>query len=456
VARIPASLTGLIGNCEDISEQVRRGRLTARGDETQYEGAFAQLVRSMNTLADTFVSTFDVLPFPVFTIDPDHTLLYANKKTLEAAGTDKPLVGRKCGDVFNTAMCGTRNCLCTKAMETLQSSTCAARAGLECGERDIRGYAIPLAVQNGRAGGALEVVMDETDVLGTQKRIVEAAERARNLSMRMAAATGQLSGRVGEAGRHANDQAARATETATAMEQMNASVGEVARNVHRAARNAEQTEQKAMEGHGIVDEVTGSINQVRTMASSLKDNMNGLGSQAEDIGRVMTVITDIADQTNLLALNAAIEAARAGDAGRGFAVVADEVRKLAEKTMTATTEVGGTIGAIQSGTRRNMKETDKVAEVILNCSALAENAGEALVEIVSLSKGSSEQIQEIALAAEEQSSTSEHIARATDEMHGLSQASRDAMAEAAQACAELTDIVRELNELIEGLSTGGA
>ena len=61
--------------------------------------------------------------------------------------------------------------------------------------------------------------------------------------------------------------------------------------------------------------------------------MTRLGQQADSIGHILSVISDIADQTNLLALNAAIEAARAGDAGRGFAVVADEVRKLAEKTM---------------------------------------------------------------------------------------------------------------------------
>ena len=36
--------------------------------------------------------------------------------------------------------------------------------------------------------------------------------------------------------------------------------------------------------------------------------MVSLGSQAESIGAVMTVISDIADQTNLLALNAAREA----------------------------------------------------------------------------------------------------------------------------------------------------
>ncbi len=453
VARIPANLSGLISNCETISAEVRRGRFSQRGDETRYEGAFAQLVRSMNTLADTFVSTFDVLPFPVFTIDKQHILLYANRMTHEVSGADASLVGRRCGDVFRTGVCNTADCLCTRAMQSLKSETCSSRAGLECGDRDIRGYAIPLAVEQGVAGGALEVVMDETDILSTQKRIMETADRANCLSRRMAAATGQLSTRVNEAMNGAREQATRATETATAMDQMNASVGEVARNVNRAAQNAEQTEHQAKGGHEIVNEVTSSINEVRVMASQLKENMSDLGLQAEDIGRVMTVITDIADQTNLLALNAAIEAARAGEAGRGFAVVADEVRKLAEKTMAATTEVGNTIGAIQTGTRQNIKETDTVAEVVQTCSSMAERAGEALVEIVSLSKGASEQIQEIALATEEQSATSEHIAKATDDMHQISQATSDAMAESAQACGELSNIVTDLNELIKGLST---
>lgn len=60
------------------------------------------------------------------------------------------------------------------------------------------------------------------------------------------------------------------------------------------------------------------IGLVEKQALALKTDMNELGTQAEGIGNVLNMISDIADQTNLLALNAAIEAARAGDAGRGF------------------------------------------------------------------------------------------------------------------------------------------
>lgn len=70
----------------------------------------------------------------------------------------------------------------------------------------------------------------------------------------------------------------------------------------------------------------------------------------QEIGKVVSVIDDIAAQTNLLALNATIEAASAGEAGRGFAVVANEVKELAKQTSEATNEIARKIEEIQTNT----------------------------------------------------------------------------------------------------------
>jgi methyl-accepting chemotaxis protein len=83
------------------------------------------------------------------------------------------------------------------------------------------------------------------------------------------------------------------------------------------------------------------------VSSDAKPNSEEITLFAEEIGRTLNVVTDIAAQTNLQALNAVIEAARAGEAGRGFAVVAEEIRKLAENSKNLAIQVERLISKIQ-------------------------------------------------------------------------------------------------------------
>ncbi|MCA1944693.1 MAG: methyl-accepting chemotaxis protein [Desulfovibrio sp.] len=286
--------------------------------------------------------------------------------------------------------------------------------------------------------------------------MLQAARQLENVVEVITSASEELSAQIEQSSAGADEQSARVGETATAMEEMNATVLEVARNAGQASETSLKARQQADEGARVVGQVAAFIGQVQSNAQQSLRDMEALGSQAEGIGQILNVISDIADQTNLLALNAAIEAARAGDAGRGFAVVADEVRKLAEKTMTATKEVGQAIHGIQLGARKNIDNVSQAARAMEDMSALADKSGEALGHIVTLVDLAANQVGSIATAAEQQSATSEEINRSIEGVNRIAAETADAMRQSASAVAELARQAQILKTLIEDMKPEGS
>ena len=278
-----------------------------------------------------------------------------------------------------------------------------------------------------------------------------AADKLEQVGGVVSSASTQLSAQIEQSDRGAAESATRLSEAATAMNEMNATVQEVARNAGSASAASAETREKAEAGAQVVEKAVLSIEQVHQMSLELKDDMTQLSEHAQDITRIMGVISDIADQTNLLALNAAIEAARAGEAGRGFAVVADEVRKLAEKTMASTNDVGNAIKAIQESTAKSMTGVDQAVERIGEANELASRSGQALEEIVATVEATGDQVNAIATASEEQSAASEEINQSIVQVNDMSRQTAEAMTEAAKAVSGLaaqaqglTDLIREL------------
>jgi methyl-accepting chemotaxis protein len=247
-------------------------------------------------------------------------------------------------------------------------------------------------------------------------------------------------------------QSERTEQTATAMEEMNATVMEVARSSGSAAESADKSRMKAQEGEDVVEHMMAAIKKVNDRTQQLKGEMSELGRQANDINKILDVISEIADQTNLLALNAAIEAARAGEAGRGFAVVADEVRKLAEKTMLATKEVGEAISAIQDSANTNIESMDQAETEVQQATNLAQESGSALREIVSLAHNASDQVRSIAASADQQSAASEEINRAVDDISRITTENAVGASESAQAVTELAELALKLQNLIDQMA----
>jgi len=286
--------------------------------------------------------------------------------------------------------------------------------------------------------------------------VLQAAEKLEGIVHVLTSASDELNGQIQGANAGSDHQAQRIGETATAMEEMNSTVLEVASLSSHAAETADNAKQKAQNGASVVSKVIDGIVEVQTKALSLKEDMTSLGTQADNIGQILNVISDIADQTNLLALNAAIEAARAGEAGRGFAVVADEVRKLAEKTMTATKEVGEAINGIQQGTRKNIDNVDQSVVRIDEATALARDSGATLRDIVEYVDSTTDQVRSIATASEQQSATSEEINRSIDDINRIAVETSEIMNQSSHAVEELANQARILTNMIKEMQSEGA
>jgi methyl-accepting chemotaxis protein len=447
--RIPAMLQRVVSDIGVGVGMLQGGHYRARLNPADYAGAYGGLIASVNYVAEVYTDVLDVVPIPIMTCDKNLAILFLNKPAQDAVGGNR--AGDRCADHLCAEVCGGAKCFGTVAMNANASYTNETVIKPRGVRMEVYVTALPLHDDKGTVVGCLELLTDLTEIKDKQTAILRVAEQASNISNRVAAASEELSAQVEQVSRGAEMQRTRVESTASAMTEMNSTVLEVARNAGEASERSEQTRNKADDGSQLVNKVVQSIHSVNRVTAVLHANMQELGTQAESIGGVMNVISDIADQTNLLALNAAIEAARAGEAGRGFAVVADEVRKLAEKTMQATQEVGGNITAIQNSARTNIDSVAEASKAVTEATELVNSSGDALTEIVNLASASSALVASIATAAEQQSATSEEINHAIEEINNVVGETTDGMVQASSAVQELSRMAQELNRVMDEL-----
>jgi len=459
-----------IHNLQGFSNAVAGGDYSAPR-HTGYKYEFAHLATDLHAMVDQLKERLGfaqgvlegfVLPCAVF--DQDNKTTFVNQhmlKALDRSGKPADFLGQTSGQlIYGQPEKETVSLRALREKRMIQAETTYTTAsGIT---KILDATSTPINDLDGKILGSLAIWFELTDIRAQQKmieiqneRIAKAATAANAVSDQVASASEELAAQIEQSSRGSEEQRSRTAEAATAMEEMNSTVLEVARSAGTAADLAERAKGQAQHGATLVGQVVSTIGKVEEQALALKEDMTTLGNQAQGIGQIMSVISDIADQTNLLALNAAIEAARAGDAGRGFAVVADEVRKLAEKTMHATSEVGTHIKAIQESAKKNIQSTEATTLAIQSSTELAHKSGEALREIVGMVDQTADHVRGIATASEEQSAASEEISRSTEQINRIAGETAEAMNQSGQAVSDLARLASDLRGIINTMNSQG-
>ncbi len=427
-------------------------------------GLLADALRSMvQTLAQQLAFSNGVLsglPVAAAVYDEHNKLTFANKQMMNLLDRDEKAescYGMSSGEFFfHDKTKETRVMLAFKEKkENASELEFVSRKGKT---KYVIIQAAPLFNHSGELTGALSVWTDTTELKKSAKEITEArnamlrvAHSASEVAERVSAASNQLSVRIAEASAGAEIQNSRVQETTRVMAQMNDAINDINRSSSDASVVSHEAATKAHEGNKLVSQVVNAMQGLERSAQALDTSMVDLEKQADGVGTVINVISDIADQTNLLALNAAIEAARAGEAGRGFAVVADEVRKLAEKTMSATREVVEVVQNIQKGAREGAQNVQLAVGAIVDTTSLANKSGQCLGEIVSMVELVSARMDAIATASTQQAASSDNITQALVEVAHVVSQTAGAMAESSQATANLAKEATTLQDLVEEL-----
>ncbi|WP_281501741.1 methyl-accepting chemotaxis protein [Kordiimonas laminariae] len=213
----------------------------------------------------------------------------------------------------------------------------------------------------------------EEAILTVVETIQAAVSQTRSAADALLASAQDTQDRSASVSGAASEAAMNVQTVASAVEEMSASVNEVARQVGTSSEQASTAHQEATSA-------SGTINELR--------------ESSETIGKVVSLINDIAEQTNLLALNATIEAARAGEAGKGFAVVASEVKSLAQQTAAATGEIGQQVQSIQERTLTAVNAVEGISKSITSLNDISGMIASATSEQSSATMEISQNVQE--------------------------------------------------------------
>jgi methyl-accepting chemotaxis protein len=160
-----ASIKKLINETNTLSEDIMKGKLDTRADESIFQGGYKRLVSGINRSIGGIVNYFEIIPSPIMFIDKSFKINYINQTAAEMVGkSKKELSGLPCAEQFNSTKCGTVECPCAMAMDKNDVAQCNNECMINGKHKDLFCIGAPVRDDSGAAAGAFEFITDQTNI----------------------------------------------------------------------------------------------------------------------------------------------------------------------------------------------------------------------------------------------------------------------------------------------------
>lgn len=288
------------------------------------------------------------------------------------------------------------------------------------------------------------VKQSSTLVLESTNSVAATSEQSRVGSVQVSHSVEAIAGKIAEQGKDTK-------RTEELLESLVGITVNVSDHIGQVAVSSDECSDTATQGQKIINDTVTKMEDIKGLVVDTANAVCLLGDSTKEIGKIVSVISQIASQTNLLALNAAIEAARVGAAGRGFAVVSSEIRKLAEQSAYAAKDIAKIIENIEVHANASVVAMQQSVEHVEQGLEMSKDSGVAFEKIVEAVRHVQLQANNITLETSSQVDLCREAMQAVASINVLAMSNTNGAHEIAAVCEEQAACSQEITFSIEKL-----
>jgi methyl-accepting chemotaxis protein len=264
----------------------------------------------------------------------------------------------------------------------------------------------------------------------------------------ISSASRQIFSALEEQERIASQQAASVNETTTTMDELEASSKQSSEQAKAAVNAAQGALHLAEGGTQAVRKTLEGMFTLEERVEAIAKQIVYLSEQANEVGSISQLVSDLANRTHMLALNSSVEAIRAGEHGKGFAVVADEIRKLADQSQRSVERISGLVSEIQKAINSTVMVAEEGTKTVKVGVQIAQETDQAFAGVADAVNKVVLNNQQISLNLKQQVDAIQQVVEAMDTINKGSKETATGISQIKSGTEDLNNSAQALKQMV--------